>query len=48
MLDLLRRAPTTGAMEPMPGWLARRKADLPPAREVLAAIPGGAVVPQTA
>ncbi len=29
------------AMEPLPGWLARRKKDLPPARDVLARIPRG-------
>jgi hypothetical protein len=48
MLDRLRAAPAPGGIEPMPGWLARRKPDLPPAREVLAAIPAGAVVPQHA
>lgn len=48
MLERLRRTPVIRAIEPMPGWMARRKADLPPAREVLAAIPSGAVVPQHA
>lgn len=48
MLDGLRRTPVIRAIEPVPGWIARRKADLPPAREVLAAIPAGAAVPQNA
>jgi glycosyltransferase involved in cell wall biosynthesis len=48
MLDQLRGAPARGGIEPMPGWLARRRADLPPARSVMAAVPAGAVVPQHA
>ncbi len=48
MLEQLRAAPARGAIEPMPGWMARRRADLPPARAVLAGIPAGAVVPQHA
>ena len=48
MLERLRTTPPVREIEPMPGWLARRKADLPPARQVLAAIPAGAVVPQYA
>ncbi|CAN5820854.1 glycosyltransferase family 4 protein [soil metagenome] len=48
MLDRLRREPAAREMEPMPGWLSRRRRDLPPAQEVLAAIPSGAVVSQTA
>ena len=48
MLEQLRRTPAHGGIEPMPGWLARRRADLPPARTVLAGVPAGAVVPQHA
>ena len=49
MLDQLQRAPAPNtAVEPLPGWLARRKPNLPPARDVLARIPAGAVVPQNA
>ncbi len=48
MLEQLRRTPVIRAIEPLPGWIARRKANLPPARDVLAAIPAGAVVPQNA
>jgi glycosyltransferase involved in cell wall biosynthesis len=31
-------------IEPLPGWFARRKRDLPPAAEVLRRIPAGAVI----
>ena len=48
MLEQLRSAPAHRGIEPMPGWLARRRADLPPARTVLAGVPAGAVVPQHA
>jgi hypothetical protein len=30
-----------GGMEPLPGWFARRKRDLPPAQDILARIPTG-------
>jgi glycosyltransferase involved in cell wall biosynthesis len=33
--------------EPIPGWFARRRADLPPAADVLARVPAGAVIPET-
>ena len=48
MLERLRGARPESGIEPLPGWLARRKAVLPPARDVLARIPAGAVVPQNA
>ena len=48
MLDRLRREPAVREIEPLPGWLARRARNLPPAREVLASIPSGAVMSQTA
>jgi len=44
MLDRLRQERPTRTVEPLPGWLGRRKKDLPPAAAVLAAIPAGAVV----
>lgn len=44
MLTRLRQDGATRPIEPLPGWLARRKKDLPPAASVLAAIPAGAVV----
>ncbi|NUR54846.1 MAG: glycosyltransferase [Acidobacteria bacterium] len=44
MFANLKKARTTGrAMEPLPGWLARRARNLPPGREVLDRIPAGAV-----
>ena len=48
MLERLRATAPTAEMEPLPGWLARRRMDLPPARDVLARIPAGAVVAQNA
>lgn len=44
MLDQLRQADAAGRpsrMEPLPGWLARQRGTLPPAREVLAGLPAG-------
>jgi hypothetical protein len=50
-LDMLARLKAEDAhgtpprsLEPRPGWLARRRRDLPPAADVLARIPSGAVV----
>jgi len=48
MLDQLRREPVAARMEPLPGWMARRKKNLPAAHQVLAAIPSGAVMSQPA
>lgn len=47
MFDHLKRGPRGHAtrLEPLPGWLARRANTVPPASEVLAGIPSGAVVP---
>ena len=46
MFDRLKReAPAGGrALEPLPSWLRRRRADVPAAAEVLARIPSGAVI----
>ena len=33
-------------LEPLPGWLTRRRRDLPPAAQVLASLPSGAAVTQ--
>ena len=42
MLQLLGRTTArTGAMEPLPGWLARRQKTVPPAEELLARVPAG-------
>ena len=45
MLERLRGTPAPRQIEPMPGWLARRQTNQPPARQVAAALPAGAVVP---
>ena len=46
MFEKLKKdpAPTGRSAEPLPGWFARRKRELSPARETLAKIPAGAVV----
>jgi glycosyltransferase involved in cell wall biosynthesis len=40
-----RDAPPRMSVDPLPGWLARRRKTLPPAEDVLARIPFGPVVP---
>jgi glycosyltransferase involved in cell wall biosynthesis len=45
MLEHLAKEPRPPGMEPLPGWLERRRQNLPPAREVLGAIPRGPVRP---
>jgi len=48
MFEGLKREDASGTaqkpLERLPGWLARRRRELPPAAEVLAGIPSGAVV----
>jgi glycosyltransferase involved in cell wall biosynthesis len=43
MFDRLASEPNSRAMDPLPGWLARRRRTLAPASEVLAEVPGGPV-----
>ncbi len=48
MFDRLQREPDTGGartVEPLPNWFRRRRVNLPPAADVLARIPSGAVIP---
>ena len=48
-LDMFRqldRGPAGPALEPLPGWFARRRRDIPPARDVVARLPSGAVMPE--
>ncbi len=49
MFDRLKREGQASSgprgVEPLPGWLARRRRDRPAAAEVLARIPSGAVIP---
>jgi glycosyltransferase involved in cell wall biosynthesis len=45
MLDRLRREPAPAeAIDPLPGWLARRRRTLAPARQVVESLPTGPVV----
>ena len=44
MFDELRRTPMTHAMEPLPGWFARRARTCPPAADIVNALPTGAFV----
>ena len=46
MLQRLQAEPAARMIEPLPGWFARRRRHLPPAADVLASLPSGAVVPQ--
>lgn len=41
MFDRLTSEPPAHAMEPLPGWLARRRRILAPAAEVMSAVPSG-------
>ena len=43
MFDRLKREPASHVMAPLPGWLARRRRGLKPAREVVEAVPAGPV-----
>ncbi|MGH9331852.1 MAG: glycosyltransferase family 4 protein [Vicinamibacterales bacterium] len=46
MFGRLKQEDKAGAarrMEPLPGWLARRRQDVPPAEEILATLPSGPV-----
>jgi glycosyltransferase involved in cell wall biosynthesis len=45
MLARLSKEPRPPGMEPLPGWLERRRQNLPPARQVLAGLPSGPALP---
>jgi glycosyltransferase involved in cell wall biosynthesis len=45
MFAALKKQAASPAVEPLPGWLARRRRDVPAANDVLAGIPSGPVVP---
>jgi len=50
MFERLRKEPASREMEPLPGWLERRRQDLPPAEEVVKGLPVGPaldVTPET-
>jgi glycosyltransferase involved in cell wall biosynthesis len=44
MFERLKREPQTAPMDPLPGWMARRRRTLPPASQVVDALPSGASV----
>jgi glycosyltransferase involved in cell wall biosynthesis len=49
-LDMFRqldRGPAGPALEPLPGWFARRRREIPPATDVLSRLPSGAVMPES-
>jgi glycosyltransferase involved in cell wall biosynthesis len=48
MLARLRQSAPARAIEPLPGWVTRRRRDRPPAQDVLARLPSGAALRQTA
>ena len=41
MLGRLSKEPPSRTIDPLPGWLARRRQELPPSEDVLAALPTG-------
>lgn len=44
MFEQLKSTPASRRMEPMPGWFARQRANVPPAIDVVAGLPTGAVI----
>ena len=41
MLERLSKEPAPGAIDPLPGWLDRRRRECPPGADVVAALPVG-------
>jgi glycosyltransferase involved in cell wall biosynthesis len=44
VFDRLKREPATAAMERLPGWFARRRRTIPPAAQIVDAVPAGPVL----
>ena len=47
MFDRLKKEERPRQVEPLPGWFAQRKRELPAAADVLASLPSGAVIPES-
>jgi glycosyltransferase involved in cell wall biosynthesis len=47
MFARLDRDPAAQPLEPLPGWVARRRRSCPPANDVLRGLPSGAATPET-
>ena len=45
MFRQLERGAGSPQPDPLPGWFARRRRELPPATDVLSRLPSGAVMP---
>jgi len=46
MFERLKKEARARQVEPLPGWFAQRKRELPAAADVLATLPSGAVIPE--
>ena len=44
VFDRLTREPAPAPLPPLPGWFARRRKDVPPAKEIVDAVPAGPVL----
>jgi glycosyltransferase involved in cell wall biosynthesis len=47
MFDRLKEEQRVRQVEPLPGWFAQRKRELPAATDILAMLPSGAVIPES-
>jgi hypothetical protein len=47
MFDRLKKEQRVRQVEPLPGWFAQRKRELPAATDILAMLPSGAVIPES-
>ena len=47
MFDRLKKEQRVRQVEPLPGWFAQRKRELPAATDIVAMLPSGAVIPES-